>query len=370
MTTLFHHLESLTWSFPTDSESVYAISVYCEPRETERGVIYTARAAAESGVEGLACLDDSARAAVLALEAFERCEDRHAARLARRWLSYVRYMQLADGRFTNFVFDHGGRRNLAGRTSYPGGAWWTARALWALATAYRVLGDQRALAALCRCPLPTAEHPGELKTRAVLALAGVQLLRSGAPVGVRALWRRRVRRWCDAMVEAGADLPYVPDRPGERRVALWGYHQLEALAVAGEVLEEPAYVGAADRTVWGLVRPVIAGGMYYVYPTARDHLCAYCVAPLVRGLAALHRATGAPRYRTLALHAADWLAGANDAHAPLYDPETGRCLDGLHDGAPSRNVGAESAIEAGFVELERRSLVAAPRLQRSAELIS
>jgi hypothetical protein len=40
----------------------------------------------------------------------------------------------------------------------------------------------------------------------------------------------------------------------------------------------------------------------------------------------------------------------------MYDPATGRCLDGIVSGQASRNCGAESAIEAGMAELERRRL--------------
>lgn len=367
---MFRHLESLTWSFVADAEPVYAICVYSEPRETARGPIYAPRMAAESGLEGLACVDDVARATLLATVAYERSRERHLARLARRWLSYLYYMQLPNGRFANFIYDRSGRRNLHGVTSRTGGTWWTARALWALAAAYRVFGDERSLAALSRCPIPPAEYPGELKTRAVLALAGCELLQSEAPGAVRALWQRRVRRWCDTLTSAAEGQPYVPDVPGSQRVCLWGYHQLHALASAATILGAPAYLQVAERTVSGLVRPVLAGNFYYAFPDDRANQCAYCVTPMVQGLAALYRATGEARYRTLALRATRWFAGANDAHAVMYDAVSGRCLDGLTGRSVSQNCGAESAIEAGFAELERRRLVAAKAKPLPAELVS
>jgi hypothetical protein len=40
----------------------------------------------------------------------------------------------------------------------------------------------------------------------------------------------------------------------------------------------------------------------------------------------------------------------------MYDPSTGMCRDGITAGIASNNHGAESAIEAGFAELERRDL--------------
>lgn len=370
MADLFRHLESLTWSFVAENEPVHAIWVYCEPRETTKGIVYAPRIAAESGMEGLACVDDVARAALLATLAYERTGDKAVAQLAKRWLSFVYYMQLEDGRFTNFILDRAGRRNCDGRTSYPGGTWWTVRALWALAAAYRVFSDERALAALSRCPLPSPEYPGDLKTRAVLALAGLELLRSDLPHDIRSLWRRRVRRWCDKLVDAAGQGPYVPDVPGEARVGMWGYHQLHALARAAMTLREPRYLTVADRTVWNLVRPVLAGNFYYAYPDERANQCAYCISPLVQGLSTLYQATGTARYRTLALRAAEWFAGANDAGQVMYDAETGRCWDGLTEQAVSCNCGAESAIEAGFAELERRWLVSARPERHSEQLVS
>jgi hypothetical protein len=367
---MFRHLESLTWSFVAGGEPVYAICVYSEPRKTAHGIIYAPVIAAESGLEGLACVDDVARAALLATLEYERSREKHPARLAHRWLSYISYMQLPDGRFANFIYDRSGRRNLDGVTSRTGGAWWTARALWALAAAYRVFGDEHALAALSRCPIPPVEYSGELKTRAVLALAGCELLQSEAPAAVRALWRRRVRRWCDTLAHASEEQPYVPDVVDSRRVCLWGYHQLHALASAAEVLHQPAYLQAAERTVVGLVQPVLAGNFYYAFPDERANQCAYCVSPMVQGLAALYRATGEARYRTLALRATRWFSGANDAHAVMYDAVTGRCLDGLTGQSISRNCGAESAIEAGFAEMERRRLVAAKAKPLPAQLVS
>src|SRR5262245_28574393 len=131
-TSVFEHLTSLTWSFRADSSDIAALSIYAEPEETAAGVIYRPRAAAESGPEGVACLDDVARAVLLGLRAWEQDRDEQGKRLAQQWLSFVAYMQGEDGRFTNFILDAAGQRNMRGQTSYPGGWWWTVRALYAL----------------------------------------------------------------------------------------------------------------------------------------------------------------------------------------------------------------------------------------------
>jgi hypothetical protein len=70
----------------------------------------------------------------------------------------------------------------------------------------------------------------------------------------------------------------------------------------------------------------------------------------------MYRATGAKRYRELALMGSAWFYGRNDARASLYDPSTGKCKDGIGNRIASENHGAESSIEAGFAELVRRDL--------------
>jgi hypothetical protein len=353
---MFNHLRGLTWTFYAEAGPVSTIYIYSEPHETPEGIVYVPQRAADSGDEGLACVDDVARAVLLALEAYRDSHDERHAQLARDWLTFVRYMQLPDGRFTNFVLDARGERSLDGVTSYPDGPWWTARALWALARAYRVLGDESALEALRRCPLPPAESPPEHKTEALLALVGIELLRSPAPEAVRREWQARVAEWCDRIVAAAADMPYVPDAPGRTRVLLWGYHQLQALAAAGAELRRDQYLAVARRTVATLVRPVIAGGFFYGWPGEKANQCAYNISPLVLGLAELYCATGDTAYRQDALAAAEWFYGTNDAGTIMYDPRTGRCLDGLTGQTVSRNCGAESAIEAGLAEIERRRM--------------
>jgi hypothetical protein len=71
----------------------------------------------------------------------------------------------------------------------------------------------------------------------------------------------------------------------------------------------------------------------------------------------MYWASGDPRYRRLALQGAAWFYGRNDARAKMYDSTTGQCRDGIEEGVTSQNCGAESAIEAGLAELERRALL-------------
>ena len=356
----------MTWTFPAEGREIAALAVYAEPEETAEGVIYRPRAAAESGPEGVACLDDVARAVILGLRAWEQERDEQGKWLAQRWLRFVAYMQGEDGRFTNFILDAAGLRNLRGQTSYPGGLWWTARALYALGAAYRVLGEETWLERWRRCPLPTRPEPAlNNKLVGICILAALEVLRAEPPIRARQQIAALLGEWCDDLMR-GMD-GYLCDAPGERRVLLWGYHQFPALAAAGAWLGREDYLAACKQTVERLVVPTLEMGFLYAFPGVKEGQCAYCVTPLVHGLAEVYRATHEERYRGLALRAMGWFDGQNDAHTRMYDAQTGRCLDGIVGGAASRNCGAESAIEAGLAELERRSLSRSPGARQTPE---
>jgi len=342
------HLQRMTRSFIHDGQRISYVNIYSHAVEDGRDAPLEFVTARESGFEGIACIDDVARAAMLALHVDELRPSIVARRLARDWLGFVLYMQGEDGRFTNFICDESGLRNTTGRTSYPGGEWWTARAMWALGCAYRVTGDAGYRDAFLRGRLaPTTS----MKIKAVHALALMEMhARDDDP-----LLLHRVRALCDAIVVSSRD-GYMRDREGTPQVSLWGFHQLEAVARAAVLLDRPDYLDACRATVRNLIVPVVADGFYHVYPTQQDGQCAYDISTLVMGLESLYDGTDDPAYRDLALRCAAWLDGCNAAHQRLYDPHTGCCSDGVTEGVASGNHGAESAIEAGNADMARRRL--------------
>ena len=297
-------------------------------------------------------MDDTARAALLALGEYERSHSPRSLALARRWLSFVEYMQYPDGSLANFIRSPAGVRNATGPTSVRGGYWWSARAKWALARAYRLTRDRRYLERYLACKLPPTVDG---KINAVLALAAMELHRGRRSAALRGT----IQSHCATIMGRG-DAPYFLDHPDSDVVHLWGYHQLHAMAAGAALLERQDWLSACRRTIKGLIEPDIRACFWYDYPARRKNgMTAYCVAPIVQGLGAMYGATGADRYRKLAVTASNWFYGRNDAHVQMYDPATGMCRDGIQNGIASENYGAESAIEAGFSELRRRELLRA-----------
>ncbi len=342
------HLQRMTRSFIHDGRRISYVNIYSRAVEDGRDAPLEFITARESGFEGIACIDDVARAAILALRVDEQRPSIVARRLARDWLDFVLYMQGDDGRFTNFICDESGSHNTTGRTSYAGGEWWTARAMWALACGYRATGDTRYRDAFLRGRFaPTTS----MKIKAVHALALMEMhARDDNP-----LLLRQVQSLCDAIV-ASSRAGFMHDRDSTPNVAMWGFHQLEAVARTAVLLDRPDYLDACRDTVRNLIVPVVADGFYHVYPVQQDGQCAYDISTLVVGLESLYEGTGDPMHRALALECASWLDGRNAAHERLYDPRTGCCSDGVTNGVASGNYGAESAIEAGNADIARRRL--------------
>ncbi len=63
-----------------------------------------------------------------------------------------------------------------------------------------------------------------------------------------------------------------------------------------------------------------------------------------------------------------WFLGDNDLNAPLYDPATGGCCDGLHPDRVNENQGAESTISFLMALLDMRGMETSRLPQPQAEL--
>src|SRR5688572_27673884 len=89
--------------------------------------------------EGIAAVDDAARAALVYLADYESTGDAASLDKARRLLNFTLYMQAEDGEFYNFILDRTGTINQTGNTSFKSSGWWAARAAYALGLGSRVM---------------------------------------------------------------------------------------------------------------------------------------------------------------------------------------------------------------------------------------
>jgi hypothetical protein len=332
------------------------------------------------GSEGIACVDDAARAAVVYLRELEASGDPRLLDDARGLLDFVVAMEEGDGEFVNFIHADGSP-NVVAPSSKKSFSYWAARAVWALGEAVRVLAKRapdvvaayrpvldRAVARLAR-DVDAAKLPGGSSVAASEALLGLLAYQVAEPTPKKAALAesaalllacaRSGEAPCKSLDELAshiehADLGRAPW--GGRSEAppwhAWGARATEALARAGLVLHRPVLTSAARQeadALWTRMllanqfpAEIAADGAVRAYPQI-----AYGLSPIVGGFLALADATSDPRYAMLGGLAAAWFFGANPAGIPMYDVATGRTFDGLDGpGAVNRNSGGESTVEA------------------------
>jgi hypothetical protein len=297
--------------------------------------------ATDLGYEGVACVDDAARAVVLLCDLWATTRLPPVRAWAEGLADFLLYMQRADGAFVNFITDWHGTRNDSGPTSYPGGAFWHARGARALAKLWMILGDERAHEGLRRA-LPFIHEATGVPpdVRAIHAHMASELLR----VGTMPQLRGDLERWCDELAQVRRG-PVLLDNPDQVEPHLWAHVQEGVLAEAGALLDRQDLVTIGRASALAYLAPIVEGG--FDLPTVQP----YGVASAIYSLEKLLTATAEPVFRDLADKARAWFGGRNPAGRAVYDRDAGLVYDGidrgvlnLHSGAESNIVGAQAML--------------------------
>jgi hypothetical protein len=381
----FNHLDHLTEKIQFYGDTVSIVHIYSNYPD------YHWIDAKESGPEGIACVDDAARAAVVYLRHYELTKNSSSLTKAKSLLRFVIKMQTDDGDFYNFIFaDH--TINRAGKTSFKSFGWWAARGVWSMSLGYRIFKDvdpqfADLLKSRIALSIPHIEtlmkKYGEVKTTGQLRIPQWLLYESGADVtselllGLTEYYRATgggrvrvlIKKLSDGLMVMqdgnAATFPYGVHRSWETMWHSWGNSQSFALAHAGKVLGDTAMVASAEREARAFYSRLLIDGMLKEWDFATPQKkvvyeqIAYGIRPLTLGLLRLYDATGNELYQKMAGLAASWLFGNNVMHEVMYDEASGRCFDGISDSSRvNRNSGAESTIEALYtlVEIEQYPL--------------
>ena len=368
----YDHLRHLGLDATVAGKPVRAIALYADAPD------YRPTGSPErDGFEGIACVDDAARAAVVYLRAYEETRDSSVRAEALGLLRFVAAMEQGNGEFVNFI-DPQGRLNRNAPSSRESMSYWAARGIWALSEGVRVLGREspdpvqelrpvlaRAEARMAR-EVNAGRLIGESATATSEALLGLLAMQRAEPTPARAAVALRTAQLLAAL-SAGSPTtaPWGAhiDSPNVVWHA-WGARTTAALANAAIVLERPELLVAARREADGLWSRFLLAGQFAgeVAPNGTVKWfpqIAYGISPIVEGYLAIAEATNDRRYSVLAGLAGAWLLGANPAGTTMYDEQTGRTFDGIDSPEKvNRNSGAESTIE---------SLLALQRATRNAD---
>lgn len=325
------------------------------------GVVQFSRGSTPDPSSGT-CLDDNARAWLVAIYALRADPDQPYARaLGDTAANFVAAAQHPDGHFHNFA-DITGRftDDIGSEDSFGRAIWacgvaaccapvpqWRAIARTALAAAlpliskirspharaYIILGLAAAFAPQMAALAPIGEplDPSlERDVDRVLAFAASGLLDHHNVASSRdwPWWENHLTwgngRMPEAMLRAAA-------ATGNREYAATGIRALEFLA--GITQSGTLFVPIGNQG-WRL-----RSGARAFYDQQPIEACA-----MVDAWLAAYRLTGDVTYRDAAQVAFDWFQGGNTERLALAIPETGACYDGLHAGHVNQNQGAESTL--------------------------
>lgn len=332
--------------------------------------------------EGFACADDVARAVVLLANCPEdnRTESRNI--MLDKMVDFLLYMQSDSGYFYNFIWNDGSI-NKEYRTSLALPDWWSWRSFWALEE-YAGMSERDVSKIEKACnklaekifeDFTIAEKnlhdadgillPTWLPGNAAADQAGVMILalekyydRTRDDRAVKLISRLAEGI---LVMQAGDSLnfPYGAFLSWNNIWHAYGNIQSYALLRAGTLLSDTNIVEKAlievdyfypwlmDNGFLNYFSLLKREGIYEIEEQEKYPQIAYGLRPVVYACAEAYRITGNKKYLNMAKEAAGWFAGNNLAGRKMWDPETGRCYDGIvSEHEINMNSGAESTIEA------------------------
>jgi len=313
----------------------------------DTGIVQHAKYGIPNLKEGY-CLDDNARALIMALMAYQRNKSAEALRLLPIYLSYIHYLQTDDGNFRNFLsfsrqyLDEVGSEDSFGRT------------IWSLGY---LIG--------CAPNNSYREFAMEIFQRSIPHFDGLTYIRGKANTIIGICHYLRVYPTDEGMVRILIRLtqPLV-DAYEETASPDWQWFEesmtydnailplalLHSCEITGD--EKVKKIALAtmkfldDLTLSnGYLSPVGNDGWYYrggTFPTF-DQQAIETMAMVLMHFEA-YNTFRAPEYIEKMFLSYRWFLGENTLRAPLYDHETKGCCDGLLPTGINRNQGAESTL--------------------------
>ncbi len=316
------------------------------------------------------CLDDNARALLMALMAYRNSKDNVALRLIPTYLAYIHYAQNDDGTFRNFMgFDRRFLEAVGSEDAFG-------RAIWGIgyATAH---APNDAFYQVARMVFFNAVPQFE-RLRSIRAIAntilGLYHYLKAHPTdeGMIELTRRLAQR---LLAE------YQAHRTDE-----WRWY--ETLLAYDNAILPLAMLHAAELLGDDNVRNVGFESMYFLKKhtmkrgyvslvgnegwfkhdgdAARFDQQPLDAMAMVLLFAQAFHLTGDTRHRQSAHTAFRWFLGENDLRMSLYDLETHGCCDGLRPDGVNRNQGAESTLAYLISHLAMQRVLAKPASRTEA----
>lgn len=313
----------------------------------DTGIVQHAKYGIPNLKEGY-CLDDNARALIMALMAYQRNKSADAYRLLPIYLSYIHYMQTDDGNFRNFLsFDRRYLDDVGSEDSFG-------RTIWALGHLISCAASNSYREFALELFHKSYPHFKALKyirgqANTIIGIAlylqayptdegmVAELIRLTEPL-VEAYENTRSDDWEwfeESMTYDNAILPLA---------LLHSYEVTGNLKVKQIAMKTMGFLDQLTLSN-GYLSPVGNDGWYYrggTFPTF-DQQAIETMAMVLMHFQA-YQTFRKPEYIEKMFLSYKWFLGENTLRAPLYDHETKGCCDGLLPTGINRNQGAESTL--------------------------
>ncbi|MEH6656847.1 glycosyltransferase family 4 protein [Leeuwenhoekiella marinoflava] len=313
----------------------------------DTGIIQHAKFGIPNLKEGY-CLDDNARALLMVLMTYKQKKEEQALEFMPIYLSYIHYMQNADGSFRNFLsfnrnfLDEVGSEDSFGRT------------IWALGY---LIGN---------APNDAYYQTGKLVFfEALPNFEKLQSIRSIANTIIGICYYLKTNPGDEAVLEVLKKLTqklmrqYTLNHSADWK---WFEHLLTydnamlplALLHAAQILPDKKIVEVAmitmefleEHTLKNGILSVIGNDKWYAKDGERSFFAQQPIDAMAMVLM-FHQAfllTDDKKYLTKLFDSFMWFLGENDLRMSLYDFETKGCCDGFEVYGINRNQGAESSL--------------------------
>ncbi len=335
--------------------------------------------------EGIACVDDAARAVVFYLDHYKFYGSESSLIKAKKLLEFIMHMQADNGFFYNFIFDdYSINRDHKNSINEPN--WWSWRAMWALSNGYlhfvnvdKDFADNiyksleritEELKKIINVERETKIINGEDKISwlpiksgsdqsSIIILSLLNYYKFSKDESIP----EYINNLCNGILSVqkgdSTSFPYYAIMSWENLWHAYGNLQSYSLLKALAILEREDILLAAISEINYFYKYLMnenylssfyidkKNDKYIPRETKQYSQIAYNLRVMVYACIEAYNITNDSSYANIAGEIASWFFGNNIAEAQMYFPSSGICYDGINSQTEiNKNSGAESTIEA------------------------